>query len=166
MAASKNTQRVAGLLTAMAMIVKPQCDDAAILASPCDASSPANGGWIVSAPAWPLSMVLWYVALPALHSALAATLAEVLSGRCSHQMSFPPVTCHRPAAHPACRSILDLCIFNVRDERSFAGIAPQRPARLCLKIRCNYVCDVPIRATWLVTCHPDTGVSGFISKAF
>jgi len=47
MAASKNTQRVAGLLTAMAMIVKPQCDEAAILASPCDASSPTNGGWIV-----------------------------------------------------------------------------------------------------------------------
>ena len=47
MAASKNAQRVAGLLTAMAMIVKPQCDEAAILASPCDASSPANGGWIV-----------------------------------------------------------------------------------------------------------------------
>src|SRR5215471_17200865 len=47
MAASKNTQRVAGLLTAMAMIVKPQCDEAAILASPCDASSPANGGWII-----------------------------------------------------------------------------------------------------------------------
>jgi hypothetical protein len=34
MAASKNTQQVAGLLTAMAMIVKPQCDEAAILASP------------------------------------------------------------------------------------------------------------------------------------
>jgi hypothetical protein len=34
MAASKNTQRVAGPLTAMAMIVKPQCDEAAILASP------------------------------------------------------------------------------------------------------------------------------------
>ena len=47
MAASRKTQRVAGLLTAMAMIVKPQCDEAAILASPCDASSPANGGWIV-----------------------------------------------------------------------------------------------------------------------
>jgi len=47
MAASKNTQRVAGFLTAMAMIVKPQCDDAAILASPSDASSPTNGGWIV-----------------------------------------------------------------------------------------------------------------------
>jgi hypothetical protein len=30
------------------MIVKPQCDEAAILASPCDASSPANGGWIIS----------------------------------------------------------------------------------------------------------------------
>ena len=45
MAASKNTQRVAGLLTSMAMIVKPQCDEAAILASPCDASSPA--GWII-----------------------------------------------------------------------------------------------------------------------
>jgi hypothetical protein len=28
-------------------IVKPQCDEAAILASPCDASSPANGGWII-----------------------------------------------------------------------------------------------------------------------
>ena len=47
MAAAKNTQRVAGLLTAMAMIVKPQCDEAAILPSPCDASSSANGGWIV-----------------------------------------------------------------------------------------------------------------------
>ena len=45
MAASKNSQRVAGLLTAMGMIVKPQCDEAAIVASPCDASSPA--GWII-----------------------------------------------------------------------------------------------------------------------
>jgi hypothetical protein len=31
----------------MAMIVKPQCDEAAILASPCDALSRANGGWII-----------------------------------------------------------------------------------------------------------------------
>ena len=100
---------------------------------------PTAAGLSFSAPAWPLSMALWYVALPALQSALAATTAEVLSGSAAHQMSFPPVTCHRPAAHPACRSILDLCIFNVRDERSFAGIAPQRPARICLKIRCNYL---------------------------
>ena len=82
MAASKNTQRVAGLLTAMAMLVKPQCDEAAILASPCDASSPTNGGWIVilgSSMAFIDGTVVRFAA--ALQSALAATIAEVLSGR-------------------------------------------------------------------------------------
>jgi hypothetical protein len=70
MAASKNTQRVAGILTAMAMIVKPQCDEAAILASPCDSSSPANGGWIIilgSSIAF-IDGTVVNVALPALHS--------------------------------------------------------------------------------------------------
>ena len=84
MAASKNTQRVAGLLTAMAMIVKPQCDEAAILASPCDASSPANGGWSIilgSSMAF-IDATVVNVALPALQLALATTIAEVLSERC------------------------------------------------------------------------------------
>ena len=45
----KNTQRVAGLLTAMAIIVKPPCDEGVILASPCDGPAPANGGWIIAA---------------------------------------------------------------------------------------------------------------------
>jgi hypothetical protein len=60
-------------------------------------------------------------------------------------MSFPTVTCHRPAAHPACRSNLDLCIFNVRHERAFAGIAPQRPARLPGRFRMGKFRDAPLQ---------------------
>ena len=82
MAASKNTQRVAGLLTAMAMIVKPQCDEAAILASPCDASSPAGCIIILGSSMAFIDGSSVNVALPALQSALAATIAEVLSERC------------------------------------------------------------------------------------
>ena len=84
MAASKNSQRVAGLLTAMAMIVKPQCDEAAIVASPCDASSPANGDWsvILGSSMACIDGSVVNVALPALQSALAATIAEVLSEPC------------------------------------------------------------------------------------
>jgi hypothetical protein len=57
------------------------------LASPCDAPSPANGGWIIAATILGSGMAfidatVVNVALPALQSALAATIAEVLSERC------------------------------------------------------------------------------------
>lgn len=81
MEASKNTERVAGLLTAMS-VIKPPCDEAVILASPDNASSQANGGWIIAATILGSSMAfidgtVVNVALPALQSALGATIAEV-----------------------------------------------------------------------------------------
>jgi MFS family permease len=66
----------------MANIVKPPCDEAAILAGPCDRPAPANGGWIIAATILGSSMAfidgtVVNVALPALQSALRATLADV-----------------------------------------------------------------------------------------
>jgi hypothetical protein len=49
MAASKNTQPVAGFLTAMAMIVKTPCDEAATSRARAMRRFPANGGWIIAA---------------------------------------------------------------------------------------------------------------------
>lgn len=66
----------------MANIGKPPCDEAAILAGPCDRPAPANGGWIIAATILGSSMAfidgtVVNVALPALQSALRATLADV-----------------------------------------------------------------------------------------
>ncbi|HEV3330180.1 MAG TPA: MFS transporter [Bryobacteraceae bacterium] len=65
----------------MAGFAKPPCDEAAILASPCDTAA-ANGSWIIAATILGSSMVfidgtVVNVALPALQSALGATIAEV-----------------------------------------------------------------------------------------
>jgi EmrB/QacA subfamily drug resistance transporter len=65
----------------MASFAKPPCDEAVILASPCH-SPAANGGWIIAATILGTSMVfidstVVNVALPALQSALDATIAEV-----------------------------------------------------------------------------------------
>jgi EmrB/QacA subfamily drug resistance transporter len=66
----------------MANIAKPPCDEAAILAAPCDKPAPTNGGWIIAATILGSSMAfidgtVVNVALPALQSALGATIAEV-----------------------------------------------------------------------------------------
>src|ERR1700737_2809522 len=66
----------------MANIAKPPCDEAAILAAPCDRPTPANGGWIIAATLLGSGMAfidgpVVNVALPALQSALGATIAEV-----------------------------------------------------------------------------------------
>src|SRR5882724_11471338 len=66
----------------MANIAKPPCDEAVILAAPCVRPSPTNGGWIITATILGSSMTfidgtVVNVALPALQSALGATLAEV-----------------------------------------------------------------------------------------
>src|SRR5207302_7946107 len=66
----------------MAIIAKPPCDEAAILAAPCDGPSPTNGGWIIAATVIGSSMAfidgtVVNVALPALQSSLGATIAEV-----------------------------------------------------------------------------------------
>src|SRR3974377_118363 len=67
----------------MANIAKPPCDEAAILAAPCDEeASSANGGWIIAAAILGSSMAfidgtVVNVALPALQSSLGATLAQV-----------------------------------------------------------------------------------------
>ncbi|QOY86413.1 MFS transporter [Paludibaculum fermentans] len=63
-------------------MMKPPCDEAVMLASPCAAPAPANGGWIIAATILGSSMVfvdgtVVNVALPALQSAMAATIAEV-----------------------------------------------------------------------------------------
>jgi EmrB/QacA subfamily drug resistance transporter len=65
----------------MATIGKPPCDEAILLAAPCTRPSPA-GGWILAATILGSSMAfidgtVVNVALPALQSALGATLAEV-----------------------------------------------------------------------------------------
>jgi EmrB/QacA subfamily drug resistance transporter len=65
----------------MASFAKPPCDEAAILASPCHTSAP-NGGWIIAATILGSSMAfidgtVVNVALPALQSALGATMTEV-----------------------------------------------------------------------------------------
>src|SRR5437660_11357682 len=66
----------------MAHIGKPPCDEAVILGSPCDRPAPANGGWIIATTILGSSMAfidgtVVNVALPALQSALGATIAEV-----------------------------------------------------------------------------------------
>jgi EmrB/QacA subfamily drug resistance transporter len=66
----------------MASIARPPCDDAAILAGPCEAPATTNGPWILAATILGSSMAfidgtVVNVALPALQSALHATLADV-----------------------------------------------------------------------------------------
>ncbi|MGA2576647.1 MAG: MFS transporter [Bryobacteraceae bacterium] len=63
-------------------IAKPPCDDAAILAAPCDQPATRNGPWILAATILGTSMAfidgtVVNVALPALQSDLHATLADV-----------------------------------------------------------------------------------------
>jgi EmrB/QacA subfamily drug resistance transporter len=66
----------------MATIAKPPCDEAAILARPCARPATKNGPWILAATILGTSMAfidgtVVNVALPALQSALHATLADV-----------------------------------------------------------------------------------------
>src|SRR5215472_10243323 len=66
----------------MANIAKPPCDEAVILVKPCSAPSPTNGGWVIAATILGSSMAfidgtVVNVALPALQSALGATISEV-----------------------------------------------------------------------------------------
>src|SRR5256885_7145798 len=66
----------------MANIAKPPCDEAAILSAPCDKPAPSNGGWIITATILGSSMAfidgtVVNVALPALQSALGATISQV-----------------------------------------------------------------------------------------
>src|SRR5215831_867149 len=66
----------------MANIAKPPCDEASILAQPCGESSTANGGWVLATTILGSSMAfidgtVVNVALPALQSALGATLSQV-----------------------------------------------------------------------------------------
>src|SRR5438477_11105319 len=81
MAASQETQRTFSLLE-RCLFMRTPCDETVILATPSDAPSPANGGWIIAATILGSSMVfidgtVVNVALPALQSAMAATVAEV-----------------------------------------------------------------------------------------
>ena len=66
----------------MGSIAKPPCDEALILANPCAEPSPRNGAWVIAATILGSSMAfidgtVVNVALPALQSALGATLSEV-----------------------------------------------------------------------------------------
>jgi EmrB/QacA subfamily drug resistance transporter len=66
----------------MANIGKPPCDEAAIRAGACDRPSPANGHWIIATTILASSMAfidgtVVNVALPALQSALGATIGQV-----------------------------------------------------------------------------------------
>ena len=66
----------------MGSIAKPPCDEAAILAGSCERQSAKNGHWILAATILGSSMAfidgtVVNVALPALQSALGATLADV-----------------------------------------------------------------------------------------
>jgi EmrB/QacA subfamily drug resistance transporter len=66
----------------MATIARPPCDEAAILANPCEHPATTNGPWILAATILGSSMAfidgtVVNVALPALQSALHATLADV-----------------------------------------------------------------------------------------
>src|SRR6266851_1529730 len=66
----------------MATIARPPCDEAAILAPPCEHPATTNGPWILAATILGSSMAFIdgtavNVALPALQSALHATLADV-----------------------------------------------------------------------------------------
>src|SRR5258708_3116982 len=66
----------------MANIAKPPCDEALILAGSCEETSASNGGWILAATILGSSMAfidgtVVNVALPALQSALGATISQV-----------------------------------------------------------------------------------------
>src|SRR5690349_1286318 len=66
----------------MANIARPPCDEAAILAGSCQRRATTNGGWILAATILGSSMAfidgtVVNVALPALQTALHATLADV-----------------------------------------------------------------------------------------
>jgi EmrB/QacA subfamily drug resistance transporter len=66
----------------MASFARPPCDDAVILAGTCEAPATTNGPWILAATILGSSMAfidstVVNVALPALQSALHATLADV-----------------------------------------------------------------------------------------
>ena len=66
----------------MGNIARPPCDEAAILAGSCESPVATNGPWILAATILGSSMVfidgtVVNVALPALQSALRATLADV-----------------------------------------------------------------------------------------
>ena len=66
----------------MASIARPPCDEAAILAGSCQQPATTNGAWILAATILGSSMAfidgtVVNVALPALQSALRATLADV-----------------------------------------------------------------------------------------
>jgi EmrB/QacA subfamily drug resistance transporter len=66
----------------MATFAKPPCDEASILAQPCAGPSAANGGWVLATTILGSSMAfidgtVVNVALPALQSALGATLSQV-----------------------------------------------------------------------------------------
>src|SRR5690242_13568403 len=66
----------------MAIIARPPCDEAVILAGPCELPAPANGSWILAATILGSSMAfidgtVVNVALPALQSALGAGIADV-----------------------------------------------------------------------------------------
>jgi hypothetical protein len=66
----------------MAIIARPPCDEVAILAGSCDRPALTNGGWIIAATILGSSMAfidgtVVNVALPALQSALSATISEV-----------------------------------------------------------------------------------------
>src|SRR5215831_15899648 len=66
----------------MANIGKPPCDEALVLAKPCGEPSGANGGWILATTILGSSMAfidgtVVNVALPAVQSALGATLSQL-----------------------------------------------------------------------------------------
>ncbi|MGH8336136.1 MAG: MFS transporter, partial [Gammaproteobacteria bacterium] len=66
----------------MATIARPPCDEAAIRTSPCSQPGVANGPWILAVTILGSSMAfidgtVVNVALPALQSALHATLSDV-----------------------------------------------------------------------------------------
>jgi len=66
----------------MANIAKPPCDEALILARPCVEVVAANGGWVLATTILGSSMAfidgtVVNVALPAVQSALGATLSQV-----------------------------------------------------------------------------------------
>ena len=66
----------------MAIFAKPPCDEALILSAPCARRAPSGGGWILATAILGSSMAfidgtVVNVALPALQSALTATISEV-----------------------------------------------------------------------------------------
>src|SRR6516165_1557044 len=66
----------------MANMAKPPCDEAVMLANPCVEPSPTNGGWVLAVTILGSSMAfidgtVVNVALPALQSALGATISQV-----------------------------------------------------------------------------------------